>query len=66
MFVRIPTIFSHLLNFFCLVLALYCDYVASGKSLRFIEDYIMNEVLPSYANTHTTTTVTALQTTLYR
>ncbi|EDO49825.1 predicted protein, partial [Nematostella vectensis] len=34
--------------------------------LRFIEDYIRKEVLPHYGNTHTTTTVTSLQTTLYR
>lgn len=44
----------------------YCDYIASGRSLSFIEDYLMQEVLPFYGNTHTTTTVTALQTTLYR
>ena len=30
----------------------YCDYTASGKSLRFIEDYIINNVMPLYANTH--------------
>ncbi|CAG0924030.1 unnamed protein product, partial [Notodromas monacha] len=46
--------------------ALYCDYVASGQSLEFIEDYIRKEVLPCYGNTHTTTTVTSLQTTLFR
>ena len=44
----------------------YCDYTASGKSLSCIEDFISREVLPLYANTHTTTTVTSLQTTLYR
>jgi len=44
----------------------YCDYTASGKSLSFIEDYIREEVLPLYGNTHTTTSVTALQTTLFR
>ena len=44
----------------------YCDYTASGKSLKFIEDFIATEVLPLYGNTHTTTSVTALQTTLYR
>ena len=30
----------------------YCDYTASGKSLRFIEDYIQNQIMPLYANTH--------------
>uniref|UniRef100_T1JEL5 tRNA(Ile)-lysidine/2-thiocytidine synthase N-terminal domain-containing protein n=1 Tax=Strigamia maritima TaxID=126957 RepID=T1JEL5_STRMM len=44
----------------------YCDFTASGKSLEFIENYVKNEVLPSYGNTHTTTTVTALQSTLFR
>ena len=45
---------------------LYCDYIASGKSLKFIEDFIRDEVLPHYGNTHTTTSVTSLQTSMYR
>ena len=32
---------------------IYADYTASGKSLRFIENYITDQVLPMYANTHT-------------
>lgn len=44
----------------------YCDYVASGRSLAFIEDFIRAEVLPLYSNTHTTTTVTSMQTTMFR
>ncbi|XP_063888776.1 uncharacterized protein LOC135115748 isoform X2 [Scylla paramamosain] len=44
----------------------YCDYTASGRSLTFIEDYIRDEVLPQYGSTHTTASVTALQTTLFR
>ncbi|CAN6344640.1 unnamed protein product [Urochloa humidicola] len=31
----------------------YADQTASGRSLRYIEDYIVNEVLPFYGNTHT-------------
>ena len=45
---------------------LYCDYIASGRSLKFVEDYIQESILPLYANTHTTTTVTAEQTTSFR
>ena len=44
----------------------YCDYIASGRSLKFIEDFLQREVLPHYGNTHTTTSVTSLQTTMYR
>ncbi|WP_119944621.1 aminotransferase class V-fold PLP-dependent enzyme [Neorhizobium sp. NCHU2750] len=31
----------------------YADYVASGRALRQIEDFILEEVLPYYANSHT-------------
>jgi hypothetical protein len=37
---------------------IYADYTASGRSLSFIEDYIQSQVLPLYANTHTTATTT--------
>ena len=30
----------------------YADYTASGRSLAFIEDYIRDQVMPLYANTH--------------
>lgn len=32
---------------------LYCDYTASGRALRQVEDFVMEEVLPWYANSHT-------------
>ncbi|RZC42997.1 uncharacterized protein BDFB_005852, partial [Asbolus verrucosus] len=44
----------------------YCDYAASGRSLQFIEEYITREVLPSYGNTHSTTSITSLQSTNFR
>ncbi len=44
----------------------YADYTASGRSLSFIEDQIRNRILPLYANTHTETSGTGLQTTTYR
>ncbi|KAK9056593.1 hypothetical protein SSX86_023955 [Deinandra increscens subsp. villosa] len=31
----------------------YADHTASGRCLRYIEDYIIQTVLPFYANTHT-------------
>jgi selenocysteine lyase/cysteine desulfurase len=44
----------------------YADYTASGRSLSFIEDYIADVVLPLYANTHTESSGTGLQTTRFR
>ncbi|PRP98092.1 putative cysteine desulfurase [Enhygromyxa salina] len=47
-------------------LVTYADYTASGRSLSFIEDFIREAVLPLYANTHTESSGTGLQTTRFR
>ena len=44
----------------------YADHTASGRSLSFIEDYLREQVLPVYANTHTEASRTGLQTTRLR
>ncbi|CAN6353124.1 unnamed protein product [Urochloa humidicola] len=41
----------------------YADQTASGRSLRYIEDYIVNEVLPFYGNTHTEDSHVGMKTT---
>ena len=41
----------------------YADYTASGRSLKFIEEYLNRVIAPTYANTHTETSATGLQTT---
>ncbi len=45
---------------------IYADYTASGRSLAFIEDYIREAVLPVYANTHSESSGTGLQTSRFR
>ena len=40
----------------------YADYTASGRSIDFIEAFIRDAVLPLYANTHTESSGTGLQT----
>jgi selenocysteine lyase/cysteine desulfurase len=44
----------------------YADYTASARSLTMVEDFIRDQVLPLYANTHTETSGTGLQTTRFR
>jgi selenocysteine lyase/cysteine desulfurase len=44
----------------------YADYTASGRALTFIEDYLRVAVLPLYANTHTESSGTGLQTGRFR
>ncbi|MEP6759388.1 MAG: aminotransferase class V-fold PLP-dependent enzyme [Actinomycetota bacterium] len=44
----------------------YADYTASGRSLAPIEDYIRDAVLPLYANTHSESSGTGMQTTRFR
>jgi selenocysteine lyase/cysteine desulfurase len=40
---------------------IYADYTASGRAVDFIEDFIRQQVLPYYANTHTETSFTGAQ-----
>lgn len=44
----------------------YADYTASGRSVAVIEDYIREEVLPFYANTHSESSYCGARTTEMR
>jgi len=44
----------------------YADYTASGRALSFVEDFVREAVLPLYANTHSESSATGLQTTRFR
>lgn len=45
---------------------MYADWVASSRPITFIEDYVREEVMPTYANTHTTSSAFGHQTSLFR
>jgi selenocysteine lyase/cysteine desulfurase len=45
---------------------LYADYVASGRALRIVEDFMLDQVLPFYANTHTESSYCGARTTALR
>src|ERR1700744_5316533 len=38
---------------------IYADWTASGRAYRPIEEYLINEILPFWANSHSGTTVTS-------
>ena len=44
----------------------YCDWTASGRALAHVEEFMRAKVMPLYGNTHTTTSITGLQTTCFR
>ena len=44
----------------------HADATASGRSLGFVEDFIRDRVLPTYANTHTEASATGRRTTAVR
>lgn len=51
----------------CFLLAVvYADYHSAGRSLQFLEDYINKEVLPAYGDIQCTSSVTGLQSMLYK
>jgi selenocysteine lyase/cysteine desulfurase len=45
---------------------IYADYVASGRALRQVEEFMLTEVLPYYANSHTEASFTGARTTALR
>eukprot|EP01083_Nonionella_stella_P149393 474429_1 len=45
---------------------IYCDWTASGKLLQCVESYLEKEMYTLYANTHTTTSITGVQTSKFR
>ena len=47
-------------------LVTYADWTASGRASRAVERYVAERVLPTYANTHTSTSTTGAQSTCFR
>ena len=45
---------------------IYADWTASGRAVGQIENYIRDSVLPFFGNTHTSTSITGLQSTCFR
>lgn len=45
---------------------LYADYTASGRALRQIENFVMDEILPFYANSHTEDSYCGMRMTVMR
>ena len=45
---------------------IYADYIASGRALAQVEDFVRDQVLPFYANTHTEASFTGAHTTALR
>lgn len=56
-------------NNFCLFsfsfAVVYADYLSSGRSLQFLEDYINKEVLPAIGDAKCSSAVTGLQSQLF-
>jgi selenocysteine lyase/cysteine desulfurase/tRNA(Ile)-lysidine synthase TilS/MesJ len=44
----------------------YADHTASGRSLSFVEEFMTRQVAVTYANTHTSSSQTGYQTTMFR
>src|SRR3954453_21381939 len=44
----------------------YADATASGRALTFVEDFLRDQVLPTYGNTHTEASATGRRTTALR
>lgn len=44
----------------------FCDYIASSKSMEFVEEYIKKEVLPLHSNIYSATTFATLQSSFFR